>query len=92
HSSTNDDNIANVHGSTGSSLVSTASTNNSTACLSDATVNAYLATQPNGSQVVHKDLETGKKIVISWDILLESAEILRVKRTGAEVKTAQGEQ
>ncbi|GJW56064.1 hypothetical protein Tco_0102795 [Tanacetum coccineum] len=54
HSSTNDDNIANVHVSTGSSPVST---NNSTACLSDATVYAYLATQPNGSQVVHEDLE-----------------------------------
>ncbi|GJT64782.1 reverse transcriptase domain-containing protein [Tanacetum coccineum] len=40
-----------VHG-TGSSPVSTASTNNSTACLSDATVYAYLATQPNGSQVI----------------------------------------
>ncbi|GKA48759.1 hypothetical protein Tco_0741717 [Tanacetum coccineum] len=33
------------------------STNNSTASLSDATVYAYLATQPNGSQVVHEDLE-----------------------------------
>ncbi|GJQ91149.1 hypothetical protein Tco_0002288 [Tanacetum coccineum] len=32
-------------------------TNNSTASLSDATVYAYLATQPNGSQVVHEDLE-----------------------------------
>ncbi|GJZ58103.1 hypothetical protein Tco_0613597, partial [Tanacetum coccineum] len=38
-------------------LLSTASTNNSTACLSDATIYAYLATQPNGSQVVHEDLE-----------------------------------
>ncbi|GKA58886.1 hypothetical protein Tco_0758199 [Tanacetum coccineum] len=28
-----------------------------TACLSDAIVYAYLATQPNGSQVVHEDLE-----------------------------------
>ncbi|GJX03981.1 ribonuclease H-like domain-containing protein [Tanacetum coccineum] len=33
HSSTNDDNTANVHVSTGSTPVSTASTNNSTACL-----------------------------------------------------------
>ncbi|GKC09326.1 hypothetical protein Tco_1000936, partial [Tanacetum coccineum] len=49
HSSTNDVNTANVHVSTGSTVV----TNNSTACLSDATVYAYLATQPNGSQVVH---------------------------------------
>ncbi|GJW47426.1 hypothetical protein Tco_0079072 [Tanacetum coccineum] len=47
----------NVHVSTGSTPVSTASTNNSTACLSDAIVYAYLATQPNGSQVVHEDLE-----------------------------------
>ncbi|GKF66254.1 hypothetical protein Tco_0192771, partial [Tanacetum coccineum] len=64
HSSTNDGNTANVHVSTGSSPVSTASTNNNTAstnnntaCLSDATVYAYLATQPNGSQVIHEDLD-----------------------------------
>ncbi|GJX68361.1 ribonuclease H-like domain-containing protein [Tanacetum coccineum] len=57
HSSTNDVNTANVHVSTSSTPVSTASTNNSTACLSDATIYAYLATQPNGSQVVHEDLE-----------------------------------
>ncbi|GJX27000.1 hypothetical protein Tco_0233296 [Tanacetum coccineum] len=57
HSSTNDVNTANVHVSTSSTPVSTASTNNSTACLSDAIVYAYLATQPNGSQVVHEDLE-----------------------------------
>ncbi|GKA05703.1 ribonuclease H-like domain-containing protein [Tanacetum coccineum] len=57
HSSTNDGNIANVHVSTGSSPVSTASTNNSTACLSDATIYAYLATQPNGYQVVDEDLD-----------------------------------
>ncbi|GJT11956.1 hypothetical protein Tco_0858998 [Tanacetum coccineum] len=36
HSSTNDVNTANVHVSNGSTPVSTASTNNSTACLSDA--------------------------------------------------------
>ncbi|GKA37955.1 hypothetical protein Tco_0724520, partial [Tanacetum coccineum] len=57
HSSTNDVNTSNVHVSTGSTPVSTASTNNSTACLNDAIVYAYLATQPNGSQVVHEDLE-----------------------------------
>ncbi|GJR28988.1 hypothetical protein Tco_1105220 [Tanacetum coccineum] len=57
HSSTKDVNTTNVHVSTGSTPVSTASTNNSIACLSDATVYAYLATQPNGSQVVHEDLE-----------------------------------
>ncbi|GJS91667.1 hypothetical protein Tco_0774303 [Tanacetum coccineum] len=57
HCSTNDVNTADVHVSTGSTPISTASTNNSTACLSDATVYAYLATQPNGSQVVHEDLD-----------------------------------
>ncbi|GJU55877.1 ribonuclease H-like domain-containing protein [Tanacetum coccineum] len=57
HSSTNDVNTANVHVSIGSTPVSTARANNSTACLSDAIVYAYLATQPNGSQVVHEDLE-----------------------------------
>ncbi|GKA54629.1 ribonuclease H-like domain-containing protein [Tanacetum coccineum] len=57
HSSTNDVNTANVHVSTCSTHVSTASTNNSTACLSDATMYAYLATQPNGSQIVLEDLE-----------------------------------
>ncbi|GKF71456.1 hypothetical protein Tco_0207570 [Tanacetum coccineum] len=57
YSSTNEVNTANVHVSTGSTPVSTVGTNNSTACLSDAIIYAYLATQPNGSQVVHEDLE-----------------------------------
>ncbi|GJS19717.1 putative ribonuclease H-like domain-containing protein, partial [Tanacetum coccineum] len=43
--------------STASAHVNTTSTNNSTASLSDATVYAFLANQPNGSQVVHEDLE-----------------------------------
>ncbi|GJZ87662.1 ribonuclease H-like domain-containing protein [Tanacetum coccineum] len=55
--STNEDNTANVHDSTASTHVSTASTNNNTASLSDATVYAFLVNQPNGSQVVHEDLE-----------------------------------
>ncbi|GJW57112.1 hypothetical protein Tco_0103843 [Tanacetum coccineum] len=37
--------------------ISTASTQVSTANLSDATVYAFLASQPNGSQLVHEDLE-----------------------------------
>ncbi|GJW78455.1 hypothetical protein Tco_0140137 [Tanacetum coccineum] len=61
-SSINDVNTANIHVSTGSTSVSTASTNNSTACLSDATVYAYLATQPNGSQFVHEDLESRRTV------------------------------
>ncbi|GJX25132.1 hypothetical protein Tco_0231428 [Tanacetum coccineum] len=80
HSSTNDVNTANVHVSTGSTPVSTASTNNSTACLSDATVYAYLATQPNGSQVVHEDLEQIQEddldeMDLKWQLALLNEEV-----------------
>ncbi|GJV04182.1 ribonuclease H-like domain-containing protein [Tanacetum coccineum] len=58
HSSTNDDNIANVHVSTGSSPVST---NNSTACLSDPLWQLALL-----SMKARKFYQrTGKKIVIN---------------------------
>ncbi|GKC38691.1 hypothetical protein Tco_1051075, partial [Tanacetum coccineum] len=56
-SSTNDVNTSNVLVSTASSSLSTASTTDNTARLSDATIYAFLANQPNGSQVVHEDLE-----------------------------------
>ncbi|GJZ24773.1 hypothetical protein Tco_0562232 [Tanacetum coccineum] len=62
-SSTNEVNISyevntsNIQVSPASTQVSTASTQVSTANLSDATVYAFLANQPNGSQLVHKDLE-----------------------------------
>ncbi|GJU61655.1 ribonuclease H-like domain-containing protein [Tanacetum coccineum] len=49
-SSSNEDNTINVQ-------VNTASTNVSTASLSDARIYAFLANQPNRSQVVHEDLE-----------------------------------
>ncbi|GJU53367.1 ribonuclease H-like domain-containing protein [Tanacetum coccineum] len=55
--STNEVNTANVQVSTANSPVSTADTPDSTANLSDATVYAFLANQPNGSQLVHEDLE-----------------------------------
>ncbi|GJX62860.1 hypothetical protein Tco_0295760 [Tanacetum coccineum] len=54
---TNEVNIANVQVSTANSRVSTDSTQDSTANLSDAAVCAFLANQPNGSQLVHEDLE-----------------------------------
>ncbi|GJT66926.1 ribonuclease H-like domain-containing protein, partial [Tanacetum coccineum] len=88
HSSTNDDNIANVHVSTGSSPVST---NNSTACLSDATVYAYLATQPNGSQVVHEDLEQIHEddldeMDLKWQLALLSMKARKFyQRTGKKI-------
>ncbi|GJS23293.1 hypothetical protein Tco_0451925 [Tanacetum coccineum] len=53
-SSLSSQNVAFVPAST---QVSTASTQVSTANLSDATVYAFLANQPNGSQLVHEDLE-----------------------------------
>ncbi|GJS07670.1 hypothetical protein Tco_0364466 [Tanacetum coccineum] len=56
-SSTNDVNTSNVHVSTASSSLSTASFTDNTTRLSDATIYAFLANQPNGSQVVHEDLE-----------------------------------
>ncbi|GJU79430.1 hypothetical protein Tco_1281795 [Tanacetum coccineum] len=43
--------------STGTTKVNTASTETSTASFSDATVYAFLSTQPQGSELVHEDLE-----------------------------------
>ncbi|GJZ93755.1 hypothetical protein Tco_0665958, partial [Tanacetum coccineum] len=54
-SSTNDVNIASVPVSTASTPVSTASS--ISANLSDAIVYAFLANQPQGSHIVHEDLE-----------------------------------
>ncbi|GJY11438.1 putative ribonuclease H-like domain-containing protein [Tanacetum coccineum] len=91
HSSTNDVNTANVHVSTGSTPVSTASTNNSTACLSDAIVYAYLATQPNGSQVVHEDLEQIHEddldeMDLKWQLALLSMKARKFyQRTGKKI-------
>ncbi|GJR07649.1 hypothetical protein Tco_0790301 [Tanacetum coccineum] len=62
-SSTNEVNTAygvstyNIQVSTASTQVSFASTQVSTANLSDAIVYAFLANQPNGSQLVHEDLK-----------------------------------
>ncbi|GJX39751.1 hypothetical protein Tco_0253054 [Tanacetum coccineum] len=62
-SSTNEVNTAcgvsttNTQVSPASAQVSTASTQVSTANLSDDTVYAFLASQPNGSQLVYEDLE-----------------------------------
>ncbi|GKA61663.1 putative ribonuclease H-like domain-containing protein [Tanacetum coccineum] len=50
-------NTANIQVSTANSTVSTDNTLDSTTNLSDATVYAFLSNQPNGSQLVHKDLE-----------------------------------
>ncbi|GKD82475.1 hypothetical protein Tco_1349314, partial [Tanacetum coccineum] len=56
-SSINNINTVNPEVSTGTTKVNTASTETSTASFSDATVYAFLSTQPQGSQLVHEDLE-----------------------------------
>ncbi|GJZ54235.1 ribonuclease H-like domain-containing protein [Tanacetum coccineum] len=56
-SSTNNINTVNPEVSTATTKVNTASTEISTASFSDATVYAFLSTQPQGSQLVHEDLE-----------------------------------
>ncbi|GJS88741.1 ribonuclease H-like domain-containing protein [Tanacetum coccineum] len=56
-SSTNSINTANTGVSTGNSKVNTASAETSTASFSDATAYAFLSSQPQGSQLVHEDLE-----------------------------------
>ncbi|GJX94277.1 putative ribonuclease H-like domain-containing protein [Tanacetum coccineum] len=58
--STNEVNTVNVQVKNANSPISTADTPDSIANLSDATVYAFLANQPNGSQ-----LRTGKKIIIN---------------------------
>ncbi|GJU99450.1 hypothetical protein Tco_1328721 [Tanacetum coccineum] len=56
-SSTNNINTVNPEVSTATTKVNTASTEICTASFSDATVYAFLSTQPQGSQLVHEDLE-----------------------------------
>nr|GEY65392.1 hypothetical protein [Tanacetum cinerariifolium] len=60
-----------------STPVSTVSTHDNTANISDATMYAFLANQPNGSQLVHEDLEQIHKndleeIDLKWQLALLS--------------------
>ncbi|GKE71301.1 ribonuclease H-like domain-containing protein, partial [Tanacetum coccineum] len=69
--------IANTQVSPASTQVSTASTQVSTANLSDDTVYAFLASQPNGSQLVYEDLEQIyeddiKEMDLKWQLALLS--------------------
>nr|GEX42727.1 hypothetical protein [Tanacetum cinerariifolium] len=63
--------------STVSTPVSTVSSHDNTTNLNDATVYAFLANQPNGSQLVHEDLEQIheddlKEINLKWQLALLS--------------------
>ncbi|GJU98590.1 putative ribonuclease H-like domain-containing protein, partial [Tanacetum coccineum] len=64
-SSTNDANTASPQVSTASLNVNTASTQISTASFSDNVVYAFMVENPNGSNLLHQDLETRKKIFIN---------------------------
>ncbi|GJS00839.1 ribonuclease H-like domain-containing protein [Tanacetum coccineum] len=89
--STNEVNTANVQVSTANSTVSTDSTLDSTANLSDATVYAFLANQPNGSQLVHEDLEQIheddlEEIDLKWQLALLSMRARKYyQKTGKKI-------
>nr|GEZ87371.1 hypothetical protein [Tanacetum cinerariifolium] len=71
--------------------VSTASPQVSTANLSDATVYAFLANQPNGSQLMHEDLEQIheddlEEIDLKWQLALLSMRTKRFfQKTGMKI-------
>ncbi|GKE92912.1 hypothetical protein Tco_1574007 [Tanacetum coccineum] len=104
-SSTNGVNTPNVCVNTASSSLSTASSTDNTARLSDATIYAFLANQPNGSQVVHEDLEQIheddlEEIDLKWQLTLLSmkarkfyqrTEVPGTKKEGLGIKKAQKE-
>ncbi|GJR37771.1 hypothetical protein Tco_1213455 [Tanacetum coccineum] len=89
--SSNEDNTANVQVNTASTNVSTASSTDNTARLSDATIYAFLANQPNGSQVVHEDLEQIheddlEEMDLKWQLALLSLKARKFyQRTGKKI-------
>ncbi|GJY94704.1 hypothetical protein Tco_0511065 [Tanacetum coccineum] len=77
--------------STGTTKVNTASTETSTASFSDATVYTFLSTQPQGSDLVHKDLEQLhdddlEEIELKWNMALLSMRARKFyQRTGRKI-------
>ncbi|GJR05795.1 putative ribonuclease H-like domain-containing protein [Tanacetum coccineum] len=90
-SSTNTINTVNTGVSTGTTKVNTASTETSTASFSDATVYAFLSTQPQGSQLVHEDLEQIhdddlEEMDLKWNMALLSMRARKFyQRTGRKI-------
>ncbi|GJU37594.1 retrovirus-related pol polyprotein from transposon TNT 1-94 [Tanacetum coccineum] len=90
-SSTNTINTVNTGVSTGNTKVNTASTETSTASFSDATVYAFLSTQPQGSQLVHEDLEQIhdddlEEMDLKWNMALLSMRARKFyQRTGRKI-------
>ncbi|GKA12457.1 putative ribonuclease H-like domain-containing protein [Tanacetum coccineum] len=90
-SSTNNINTVNPEVSTATTKVNTASTEICTASFSDATVYAFLSTQPKGSQLVHEDLEQLhdddlEEIDLKWNMALLSMRARKFyQRTGRKI-------
>ncbi|GJX14862.1 ribonuclease H-like domain-containing protein [Tanacetum coccineum] len=90
-SSTNNINTVNPEVSTATKKVNTASTKISTASFSDATVYAFLSTQPQGSQLVHEDLEQLhdddlEEMDLKWNMALLSMRARKFyQRTGRKI-------
>ncbi|GJZ86510.1 putative ribonuclease H-like domain-containing protein [Tanacetum coccineum] len=90
-SSINTINTINTGVSTGNTKVNTASTETSTASFSDATVYAFLSTQPQGSQLVHEDLEQIhdddlEEMDLKWYMALLSMRARKFyQRTGSKI-------
>ncbi|GJW12624.1 putative ribonuclease H-like domain-containing protein [Tanacetum coccineum] len=90
-SSTNNINTVNPEVSTATTKVNTASTEISTASFSDATVYAFLSTQPQGSQLVHEDLEQLhdddlEEMDLKWNMALLSMRARKFyQRTGRKI-------
>ncbi|GJU08658.1 putative ribonuclease H-like domain-containing protein [Tanacetum coccineum] len=88
--STNED-TAHIPVSTAGTPVSAASTSDSAASLSDATVYAFLANQPYGSQIVHEDLEQIhdddlEEMDLKWQLALLSMRAKKFyQRTGKKI-------
>ncbi|GJZ46841.1 hypothetical protein Tco_0600673 [Tanacetum coccineum] len=90
--------VANTQVSPASTQVSTTSTQVSTANLSDDTVYAFLASQPNRSQLVYEDLEQIheddiEEMDLKWQLALSmrtrrESRGPRTKKAGTAVKTA----
>ncbi|GJV14621.1 MAK10-like protein [Tanacetum coccineum] len=90
-SSTNTINIVNTGVSTGTTKVNTASTETSTASFSDATVYAFLSTQPQGFELVHEDREQLhdddlEEMDLKWNMALLSMRARKFyQRTGRKI-------
>ncbi|GJY22776.1 putative ribonuclease H-like domain-containing protein [Tanacetum coccineum] len=90
-SSTNTINTVNTGVSTGTTKVNTSSTETSTAGFSDATDYAFLSTQPQGSQLVHEDLEQLhdddlEEMDLKWNMALLSMRARKFyQRTGRKI-------